>query len=58
MGKYIVQALEGKLEERHRQTWKWRPERVGKSYECDELASRYKIPLQEASGWKHEEVLA
>jgi sarcosine oxidase/L-pipecolate oxidase len=56
VGKYIVQALEAKLEDHHRQAWKWRPEKVGKG--LDEHATRaYKMALHEASGWKHEEPL-
>jgi sarcosine oxidase / L-pipecolate oxidase len=52
VGKYIVQALEGKLDEVHRETWKWRPEKVGKDPEAEERASMYRMPLEEASGWK------
>jgi len=52
VGKYIVQALEGKLDERYREIWKWRPEKVGDP-ESEERGLRYKIALEEATGWKH-----
>jgi len=53
IGKYIVQALEGTLEETYRGLWRWRPDRIGKDPESEERATRPKLELREASGWKH-----
>ena len=54
VGKYIVQALEGRLDEELSELWKWRPDRIGKFPDQEERARRPKLHLKDAKGWKHD----
>ncbi|EME80877.1 uncharacterized protein MYCFIDRAFT_46458 [Pseudocercospora fijiensis CIRAD86] len=54
VGKYIVQAMEGKLDQELSELWKWRPDRIGKFPELEERARRPKLHLKDAKGWKHD----
>ncbi len=54
VGKYIVQMLEGTLEDKYKELWRWRPDRIGKDPEAEERARRPKLELKDATGWKHE----
>jgi sarcosine oxidase/L-pipecolate oxidase len=54
IGKYVVQGLEDRLEPEYRDMWAWRPHAIGVDKGKEERASRPKLELKEATGWKHE----
>lgn len=53
IGKYVVQALEGTLDEEWKNLWQWRPDRVGVFPEREERNARFKFDLRDCEGWKH-----
>lgn len=55
VGKYIVEALEGTLRKNYKDLWRWRPDRIGKDPESEERASRPKLELKTAAGWKYDD---
>lgn len=54
VGRYIVEALEGRLESGYKELWRWRPDRIGKDLDSEERARRPKLELRDAVGWKHD----
>ncbi|RBQ69104.1 hypothetical protein FVER14953_20964 [Fusarium verticillioides] len=55
VGKYVVQMMDGKLDEKLRDLWRWRPDRVGVDLASEERPRRPKIELKGAEGWNHDE---
>lgn len=53
IGKYVVQALEGKLDPEWKDQWRWRPDRVGLFPDREERNARFKFDLRDCDGWKH-----
>ncbi|OAL53593.1 FAD-dependent oxidoreductase [Pyrenochaeta sp. DS3sAY3a] len=53
VGMYVVQALEGRLDAKWRDCWRWRPDRVGEFPEREQRNARFKHDLQDCEGWKH-----
>jgi len=53
VGKYVVQALEGALDDRWKDYWRWRPDRVGQFPEREQRNARFKHDLRNCEGWKH-----
>lgn len=56
VGKYILHGLEGRLDPEYQRIWSWRPHRIGVDKEMEERASRPKLELKDATGWKHNSV--
>ena len=54
VGKYVLEALEGRLKSDYKELWRWRPDRIGKDLESEERARRPKLELRDAVGWKHD----
>jgi hypothetical protein len=48
-GKYVVQCLEGKLSDEHREAWKWRPELAKTT--PDNQKHRLDLKDDELNGW-------
>lgn len=53
VGKYVVQALEGTLDARWKEYWRWRPDRVGLFPEREHRNARVKYDLRDCEGWRH-----
>ncbi|KAF2189006.1 FAD-dependent oxidoreductase [Zopfia rhizophila CBS 207.26] len=53
VGKYVVQALQDTLDQKYKDLWRWRPDRIGKNLESEGRARRPKLELKNATGWKH-----
>lgn len=53
VGKYVVQALEGTLDAKWKDYWRWRPDRVGQFPEREQRNARFKYDLRDYEGWKH-----
>ncbi|KAG9666341.1 hypothetical protein KCU99_g9782, partial [Aureobasidium melanogenum] len=53
IGKYVVQRLEGELDEEWADLWRWRPDRVGVFPDREERNARFKYDLRDCEGWKH-----
>lgn len=53
VGKYVVQALEGTLDPKWKDYWRWRPDRVGQFPEREQRNARFKYDLRDCEGWKH-----
>ncbi|KAM0187306.1 hypothetical protein ACHAPI_011219 [Fusarium lateritium] len=53
VGKYVVQALEGTLDAKWKDYWRWRPDRVGHFPEREQRNARFKYDLRDYEGWKH-----
>ncbi|KAF9771818.1 hypothetical protein IL306_010516 [Fusarium sp. DS 682] len=53
VGKYVVQALEGSLDTRWKDYWRWRPDCVGQFPEREQRNARLKHVLRDIEGWKH-----
>lgn len=55
LGKYVVQCLEGKLSDEHREAWRWRPDIVGTDRDKDYTSGVRRTDLSELHGWKKDE---
>lgn len=54
VGKFVVQMLEGTLDPKYRELWRWRPDRIGEDLESAERFLRPKYELASQTGWNHD----
>ncbi|KAI6914357.1 hypothetical protein KC318_g654 [Hortaea werneckii] len=53
IGKYVTEALEGRLDSDWKDLWRWRPDRVGVYPEREARNARFKFDLRDCEGWRH-----
>lgn len=46
--------LEGTLDPKYRELWRWRPDRIGEDLESAERFLRPKYELASQTGWNHD----